>query len=151
MATMKNMVQTLASSPVIAQDTVKLMIALAAPTGTKLYAANIKGASRAHLINYLTADRDATGAKPVYLRLTHQVRISQIAPTWRPPQSRICRACMDMHGQYLLWTPDLPRMHAHTRHFHALATTCTACTCCPTYANLRHEFAAHACTCTANT
>ena len=27
-------------------------------------------------------------------------------------------------------------MHAHTRRIHDLATTCTACTCCPTYANL---------------
>ena len=51
-------------------------------------------------------------------------------------QDLLCRTCMHMHGQYLLWTPDLPRMHAHTRHFYALATTCSACTCCPTYANL---------------
>ena len=56
--------------------------------------------------------------------------------------------CMHIHGQFLLWTPDLPRMHAHTRHFHALATTCMhSCnsTCCPTYANLRHGFACRAC------
>ena len=52
----------------------------------------------------------------------------------------ICRACMRMHGQYLLWTPGLPRMHAHTRHFPALATTCTACTRCPPYANLLEPY-----------
>ena len=59
-----------------------------------------------------------------------------VLPHVRKSASCIRRACMHMHGQYLLWTPDVPRMHAHTRRIHDLATTCTACTCCPTYTNL---------------
>ena len=45
--------------------------------------------------------------------------------------TRNCRACMRTRDQYLLWTTELPRTHAHKRHIPALAITCTTHTSCP--------------------